>query len=130
MNTKAIGDVSTSMVTAFLLRKGETVLTPFGDKDRYDLVIDRKGSFFRIQCKTGRLKNGVITFNACSINIRTSKRENYRDQIEFFGVYCPDNHGIYLVPVYSVPLTTGSLRVDPSKNNQQKGVLWAKEFEI
>lgn len=130
MNTKAIGDISTSMVTAFLLRKGETILTPFGDRNRYDLVIDRNGIFSRVQCKTGRLRNGTISFNACSINIRTNKREHYKGQIEFFGVYCPDNHGIYLVPVDRVPVTTGNLRIEVPKNNQLKKILWAKDFEI
>jgi hypothetical protein len=29
-----------------------------------------------------------------------------------------------------VPITEAKLRLNPSKNNQQKGVRWAKDYQI
>lgn len=58
-----------AFITARLLELGLTVLKPVGDDARYDLVIERDGSFTRVQCKTacvdGRASN-VLTFPVCS----------------------------------------------------------------
>jgi hypothetical protein len=54
----------------------------------------------------------------------------YRGDIEFFAVYCPDNKKIYLISAEEVPSGKGRLRISETRNNQQKGVLWAKDYEI
>jgi PD-(D/E)XK endonuclease len=50
--------------------------------------------------------------------------------IEFFGVYSADTGKCYLVPVDVVPVGGARLRLTKSRNNQEKGIRWAKEFEI
>lgn len=67
MDPEAIGERSESQVVAAFLRRGRVVLRPFGDNERYDLVLDDDGVFTRVQCKTGRLKDGVIEFDTCSV---------------------------------------------------------------
>lgn len=47
-----------------------------------------------------------------------------------FGVYCPETDGVYLIPVSDVGLNKGSLRVEPSRNNQSKKIRWAADFEV
>lgn len=47
-----------------------------------------------------------------------------------FGVYCPEVGKCYLVPVEDVTRTTCSLRVDPPKNGQKKGIRWAANYEV
>ena len=134
MNTKNIGDISEAQIIARLLLLGKTVLQPFGDNQRYDLVIDDRGKFIRIQVKTGKLKSGVITFNTCSSTIirRSVVGKNYKGDIEFFGVYCPQNNKCYLVPITEVSnsATKGSLRVDPTKNKQNYRCKYARDYEI
>jgi hypothetical protein len=61
-NTTAIGDLSVAMITAALLRAQYVVLRPFSDGLKYDLVIEKDGSFQRVQCKTAVYKNGAIDF--------------------------------------------------------------------
>ena len=63
---KAVGDRSTLAVMLALQRAGYIVLLPFGENTRYDLVIDDGTSFARVQCKTGRLRDGAVRFAACS----------------------------------------------------------------
>lgn len=117
------------MVLAALLRAGKVVLQPFGDNQRYDLVIDDSGVFKRIQVKTGRLKDGAVRAETCSTYAhRGGKRKGYTGQIDLFAIYCPDNDQIYLVPIASVPGFSISLRVDPPVNEQVANVRWAKEF--
>jgi hypothetical protein len=53
---------------------------------------------------------------------------NYRDDIDFFGVYCHDSGEVYLVPVDDVPSRVASLRLSPARNGQQVGVRWASQY--
>lgn len=135
MHTIQKGDISVAMLTAKFLRLGYVVMKPISELLRYDLVIDRcgDGQFERVQCKTGRLRNGSVRFNTSSSlahHKSGSGRKAYTGEIEVFGVYCPDNDECYIVPVDVVGLVEGSIRVEPSKNGQQKGVRLADEFRV
>ncbi len=76
MNSKGIGEKTEAKIISCLVLKEKVVLIPFGDNQRYDIVIeDDDGTFKRIQCKTGRLKNGAIKFPTCSSSYhRTVKK--------------------------------------------------------
>lgn len=131
-NTKTTGDLSEVMLMAAFTRVGMPVLTPFGDNQRYDMVVETQKGFKRIQCKTGRLKNGVIQFPvASSAYHRGGKRQGYSGQVDFFGVYCPENEKCYLVPIEDAPTRNlCTLRLLPAANKQLKGLRWAADFEI
>jgi hypothetical protein len=126
---KEVGERSEGQVLAAFLKAEEVVLTPFGDSQRYDFVLDRNGTFIRIQCKTGRLKNGCIHFPACSSNWNQGTTRDYRGQIEFFAVYVPDTARVYLVPVDDVGIKTGCLRIAATRNGQTKGIRLAEQYE-
>lgn len=130
---KSKGELSEALILAALLRAGKVVLHPFGDNQRYDLVIDEDGKFIRVQCKTARLheKRSVLVFSTCSSQTHRGKgTQNYRGQIELFGVYSPDLDKVYFVPVGSVGLVEAKLRLTPATNGQTKGVRLASEFEF
>lgn len=130
MDTKTVGERSEALILARFLQKGYVVLQPFGDNQRYDLVVDRGNGFERVQVKTGRLKQGCVVFEACSTyGHRGGKRKSYHGQIEMFAVYCPDNDKFYLVSVSEFNLS-GKLRIEPPKNKQKFGIRWAKDFEF
>jgi hypothetical protein len=105
---KAIGDRSTLAMMLALSDAGYAVLVPFGENTRYDLVIDDGTSLKRVQCKTGRLRHGAVRFAARSSyahhpNPKMVVRD-YLGQIDYFGVYCPDTGGAYLIPVGDAPV--------------------------
>jgi hypothetical protein len=133
-NTSHLGEISRTQIIAALDRQGKGILVPLGDHYRYDLVIDDNGRFLRVQCKTGRLRKGAVVFHASSVDSRSTPgrtlRKHYKDQIEVFGVYCPDNDKCYLVPVGAAPRTTCSLRVDRPRNDQKTHLRWAEDFEM
>ncbi len=113
------------------------VLRPFGENQRYDLLIEDGDRFIRVQCKTGRLRQGAVRFNTCSVNYhhpsnRGSKdyRHDYRGAADAFGVYCPDTDRVYIVPVDEVGTNVAALRVEPTKNSQRKRVRWAEDYEL
>src|ERR1051326_769386 len=96
----SIGIVSEIMITAALMKYGRQVLKPINPESRYDLVIEDEDKFLRVQCKTGRLKNGVIVFAVAKMSGKyRTERRNYRGQIDFFGVYCPELDKCFLVPI-------------------------------
>ena len=68
LTPNAIGERSQGAIAAEVMKYGYIILVPFGEAHRYDMVIEKDGQFSRLQCKTGRYINGVIKFNACSVN--------------------------------------------------------------
>src|SRR4051794_37999912 len=63
---KFIGDRSALAVMYALRARGYDLLVPFGENTRYDLVVDDGDSLAKVQCKTGRIRNGAIAFKVCS----------------------------------------------------------------
>jgi hypothetical protein len=133
-NTSQVGETSRWQIIAALSRRGKQFLLPGSDHLRYDLAIDEEGTIQRVQCKTGRLRNGVVTFATCSIDSRSQPgrcvRRSYRGEVELFGVYCPDNGKCYLVPVGKVAPFVGYLRIALPRNGQRTHILWAGDYEI
>ncbi len=134
-NTSQTGEISRTQIIAALTLQGKRVLLPLGDFQRYDLVLDDGGRFLRVQCKTGRLSHGAILFNPCSIDSRSKQggcvRKGYsEEEIDLFGVYCPDNHTCYLVPVTETARTACFLRVEAPRNGQATRIRWAADYEI
>ena len=108
-----------------------------GHDHRYDIALDDEGKLVRIQCKTARYVEewGCLEFNTAITYARVGGkphiRKGYKSEADYFGVYSPDTGKVYLVPVDEVPIgSKARLRVDATKNNQNKGVKRAKDYEI
>jgi hypothetical protein len=128
-----VGDCTEAIVIAALVRRGYRVLRPLSANQRYDLVIDLRGEFLRVQCKTGRLRNGAIVFStrSCRSNRNRTYVRSYTDEADVFIVHCPETDRIYAVPVGdSGVLKTASLRLTAPANNQRKGIRWAADHEL
>lgn len=127
-----VGQRGEAAILSELVKHGYRVLLPFGVNQRYDLVIDCEGRFLRAQCKTGRLRDGVVRFSAQSIqsNTRHTKARSYVGEVDLFIVYCAENDRVYVVPADEVPNRGMHLRIDPPRNRQNKRVRWAKDYEL
>ncbi len=133
MNTKTIGEKSEAAFLAKFIFLGYKVLLPFGNNQRYDLVIDRGNGFERVQIKTGNLiKGAVTTFCSSAPHSKKSKRRTYTGEIDLFGIYCPQLNTFYLVPISSIKEEQKeiSLRVLPCKNKRVLKITLASDFEI
>lgn len=108
------------------------MLVPFGVNQRYDLVLDCGGRLLKAQCKTGRLRDGVIQASTQSVqsNTRGTRIRSYAGEVDLFIVYCPENEGVYVLPADEVPACGMYLRVNPPRNKQCKRVRWAKDYEL
>lgn len=131
MNSKAKGETTEAVVLAYFVSRGCAVLVPFGNNQRYDLVIDRDGILVKGQCKTAVYRSGVLVFNAHNTNGFTGKSRGYRGQVDVFWVYAPHTKHVYEVPVADVGETQVSLRVDPPKRGPNRpSIRWAKAYEL
>ena len=115
---------------AFALgRAGWDVFLPlFSPHSRVDMVALREGAALRVQCKTARLVDGVLSFRTCS-NTGNSPRD-YRGEVDAFGVYSPDLGSTYLVPLAGLGTRGCHLRLGPTANNQGQGVRYAHDYEV
>jgi hypothetical protein len=136
VNPSHVGFASFLRVACALREVGWLLWAPLGDFGRADLIIeDTDGRLFRVQCKTGRLRQGAMVFPTATVIPRCrsgskTRRIPYRGQAEFFGVYCPDNDKCYLIPVNDLPIGEVHLRVDPPRNGQRTRLRWAQQYEI
>ena len=128
MNTKTKGDLTEIRLLYEFTKLGYNVLMPFGDNCRYDFVIEKDGQFQRIQCKTGRLRNGCVQFHTCSSQYhRGNGKQSYRGDVEFFATFCAEIDECFIIPVDEVGERQASLRVNAPKKNQFN-IRWAKDY--
>ena len=128
MHTREKGIVTEAKILAALAAAGYLVLIPFGDGHKYDFVIDDEVSLLRVQCKTGRVRNGSLLFCAYSKAGNGYARVGYRGLADLFAVLNPDDGKVYLIPVDEVGETEVALRLVPTLNNQTQRVRWAKSY--
>jgi hypothetical protein len=132
---KDVGDHSTLALMMALRNAGYRLYVPFGENSRCDLVIDDACALHRVQCKTGRLRDGAILFPTASRyahhrNARVVRRD-YQGEVDYFGDHCPDNGRAYLIPLEVVSTRTSArLRIDPARNRQRRTIRTADVYEI
>lgn len=133
MNSKTIGNITEIETLLAFAKMGFTVLQPYGDNARYDLVVEKHdGTFVRIQCKTSKSKDDGASFAF------SGRSTHYRDgicvshtytkkEIDYFATAF--NGKCYLVPVEECN-NMFKLRIFPAGNNQIKDIHWAKDYRI
>lgn len=128
MNPKEKGEITEYIIIAQLLKDGFSVSKPCGDSQRYDLLVDIESKILKIQCKTARTKDKILTFDCCSNNWNTKIKKSYKGEIDYFMVYSPDLDKMYIAHVDNVGSTACFLRLyKPDKNNSN--IRWAKDYE-
>jgi hypothetical protein len=143
--------ISHTAILNRLVQLGYEVLLPWSPDLGYDLAyyveteerhfgffVFRESQLVRIQCKTARLAkdSASLLFNTSTVSmggarVWKKKKSGYRGRADWFGVYSPDTGKVYMVSVWEAPAASEMrLRLLPSKNNQEHGVKWAKDYEI
>jgi hypothetical protein len=137
-HTKAIGNATEAVVLAEFVKAGFKVLVPFGEDNRYDLVIEAGDRFLRVQCKTASPcgwngDRSCLRFHGYSHRFAAGKfdgREAYRGQADLFAAYAPSTGQVYVLAVDEVPETDVWLRLAPARNGQHSGVRMAADCTL
>lgn len=116
-NPKAIGEKSTAQIIALFLMADLVVLTPFGDNQRYDLVVEDKNIFIRVQCKTAQFLGDHFKFLTCSSNWKNTKR-SYKGNADVFAVYLRERHEVYIFNVNNAPNIVCTVRLLPCRQTK------------
>jgi hypothetical protein len=131
VHPKEKGQRSEAAVLHKFIEHRLVVLQPFGDTERYDIVVEESGNFYRVQIKTGRLENGRIQFETRSSGTLTKsvKKDNYRGDADVFAVYSPAIEEVFIVPISSAPETSMGLRIEEA-DKESPNINWASEFTV
>lgn len=130
--TKRKGDIGEAMVMADVLRRGYKVAIPVGEDWSYDLIVLRDNKLDRIQCKYTESDGSVITVMCQSRNNWNTKKYT-SEMIDWLAVYDKITDTCYYISSKLLKKNGQSmlkLRLTPTKNNQRKGILWAKDFLV
>lgn len=131
MESHRKGDFTEAVVIAELKRREISVSTPFGDNERYDLLIESPdGKFHRTQVKTGWLSDGKIHFHGESQHTNSAGNvyKDYDGEVDFFIVYCHEIEELYLIENAAFD-TAMSLRVQDPKQ-RDSSINWAENYEF
>jgi hypothetical protein len=124
------GEACEAAVLQAFVTLGFPVLLPFGASLPFDLAVQtRDGAFVRVQCKTGRRRDGCVVFNSCSTD-HGSGRRDYRDRADVFGVWCQATSEVYVLPVELAATRATRLRLTRPANGRRRGVRWAADHLI
>lgn len=133
LNTKQIGNITEIECMLAFVKMGYNVLTPYGDCERYDFVVDINNHFYRIQVKTSHISEDAsyIEFNTSNKTTKNGvfiKHIYDAQQIDYFMTSY--NNQTYLIPIEESSAFQKRLRFLPPKNNQIQGINYAKDYEL
>ncbi|WP_256297887.1 group I intron-associated PD-(D/E)XK endonuclease [Haloarchaeobius salinus] len=132
MNPSRRGDETEAVLLARLLDRGCSVAVPFGDSDRYDLLVDDDGDLFRVQCKTGSWVNGTVRFKLYSSTVADGERVDTvytADEVDAYAVYSSETDTAYWVPLSETGSGEMRLRVEePEAKAPRSRLNWASEY--
>lgn len=135
MDNKQLGNFTELQCITRFYELGYSISIPYGDSEKYDMVLDCNGSLYKLQCKHAKphYENEILTH----IKIKTSWQTGYtknqqfqthkysKEQIDFFVTHFEGKN--YLVPVEECS-TEKTLRILPPKNGQIKGVSFLENY--
>ena len=128
MQTREKGNLTEARILAALAAAGYLVSVPFGDGHKYDFIIDDSVNLRRVQCKTGRVKKGVLLFNSYSQSGNGATKQGYHGLADLFAVLNPESGEVYLVPVASFGTAGVTLRLAPTLSGQVQNINWAVDY--
>lgn len=132
MNSKYKGNITELECMLAFMKLGYNVLTPYGDCERYDFVVDKNNKFYKIQSKTSSSDDEGASFKfscrSCNRKDGAIMHHTYtKEEIDYF--ITSFNGIIYLIPVEECG-SDKRLRLEPTKNGQVRGITWAKDYEL
>jgi hypothetical protein len=130
-NSKDTGDQTEVKVIHKLVMEGYSVSIPFGDNDKYDLIVDDGESLYRIQCKTAwATAKGTMRFNTHSQTTKDGEyhERTYHGDIDAFVVRYPKNEKFYWIDIDEATSQKMELRFESEINHPS--INWASEYEF
>jgi hypothetical protein len=133
LTTDQKGIVAEMKIAAVTLAAGVGVAKAMGP-ERYDLIFDLGPTLIRVQCKWAVRLGDVVVIRAQRVRRGSDgliRRKYLSEEIDAIVGYCAGTETCYYLPTQlSVERAAVQLRLAPTKNNQARGVNWARDFEL
>lgn len=135
MNTKYLGNLTELQCITRFYELGYPVSIPYGDSEKYDMIVDINGQLYRLQCKHANPHmndDGLVDY----LTIKTTwqsgytknsqyKRNQYsKEDCDYFVTHYEGKN--YLIPVEQCS-NEKNLRIVKPKNGQVKGITFLKD---
>ena len=132
LSSHFIGEITEQQVALEFLKLGYLVSKPLVQSSRYDFIVDINHKLYKIQVKTGTLKeDSYIEFATSTSHTNTQGTLNLTyssDDVDFFATMYENQ--CYLVPYELCGKRSQRLRTIPTRNGQTKGITFAKDFHL
>ena len=134
-NTKEVGNLTELQCITGLYELGCDISIPFGNSQKYDLIMDYRGKLYKVQVKHAQdqfSESGVLTHFTFKTRWQGHNANGYtqtsytKDDIDFFATYHKGK--IYLIPVEECSGATKTIRYVPPKSGQRKGINFAQDY--
>lgn len=135
MNAKEIGNLTELQCITYLYSIGCDVSIPYGNSQKYDLIMDWNKTLYKVQVKHANLKldesNNVSHFSF-KVRWQGHNHKGYtqtsykKEDIDFFCTFYDGK--AYLVPVEECSGAEKTLRILPPRNSQQKFINFADYY--
>jgi hypothetical protein len=131
MSTTAQGNIGEFVIAADLIEKGCVVMFPSGGNPHYDLVVEKEGIFRRVQVKYVTEKDGVIIGRLYTMGRDRKMNLHTNKDFDILALYEPKSKEIYYISLALISNATQIvLRVGKTKNKMQKGIHFAKDYQV
>lgn len=130
-NSKSRGDATEAAIIQRLIASGYSVSIPFGDNDKYDLVVDSGEKLYRVQCKTAwQNKTETIRFNTHSQTTKGGEyhEKTYDGEIDAFVARYPETDTLYWVPIAEATAQKMELRFTAEIDHPS--INWAEDYRF
>ena len=106
MNSKRKGSLAIGAAVSYFLSKGQSILVPISDCEKYDLAVDQKGIIKRVQCKYSddKEKSGAYIVDLRTFGGYREKTHHTRykkNDFDYLYIYC-SNGDKFLIPAEKV----------------------------
>lgn len=134
MNSKEIGNLTELQCITNLYALGCNISLPFGNSQKYDLILEYKNKLYKVQVKHANetLENGKIAYFTFKTRWQSHNQSGYawtpytEEDIDLFATYC--NGEVFLIPISECSASMKTIRFIPPKNGQIKGISFAKDY--
>lgn len=133
LSSHFIGEITEQQVGLAFLRLGILLSKPLVQSSKYDFVADVNNQLYKIQVKTSALEEegNYFSFATSTSHTNTKGTVNLHyspEEVDYFATIC--NEQCYLIPYELCGTRNQRIRLQPTKNGQVKGILFAKDFKL
>lgn len=137
-NSKEIGNLTELQCITGLYALGCDISIPFGNSQKYDLIMDYNNKLYKVQVKHANINeiydgvNKYIEYFKFQTRWQSHNATGYtknsytKNDIDFFATWCDGN--VFLIPVEECSGAEKTIRFIPPKNGQIKGINFAKDY--